>query len=356
MAHLIVHRGLRLARPAVGGHRLAQHRLADLLVDVAPEGFEHPLRPGQRQAPFKGNLHRLRQHRRRVGADVRHRLVELGHIVFGGLRPVAPDAQRQAVGLDKRHPVLGRIGLAHPAESDHAGQPAPKGQTGFHPCPVADELERLQRHAIDRPGLVQQTQLATRLPVKHEKARVTMIEARGGPAAGAARPVDLDHGEPLAQGIQQILDHVGKAGMLGYFLAHRLGDLHVARAVAGRFDLRHDAGDRALARAQNREIVRVPLLHLLGQDQELAQLALVAGAQDRRQLDRGQTGRGTARPGLADAGHPACRQRLGQLLLPHRAAIGIKQRHQNSPFCAANPPVSRKSRSKSSPPWRGTGV
>ena len=196
-----------------------------------------------------------------------------------------------------------------------------------------DELVGGQGQAVDAAGGVTDAQLVARGLIPLEKARVAP-RIGGQPLPTGHAPVDLHRRKPLAQGIEQIADQVAE-GRVADQLAHRVGQLHGAGLVAGRFHHGGQPGHGHAAGAQHAAVVPVPLLDLLGQGQVVVMVALGGALQQTGQaLGREPAGHRLG-PHLAHAGELGGGMFLAQRGQRDRAAVSVEQagilRHRGTP-------------------------
>ena len=357
VADVVAHLGLQflvaqLAGRARAGRGLAEDALAHLGVQVVGQPLEEIRGPALVAGLDQLHLHRFREHRGRVRAQVGHRGLEDGNLVLARARPVAAQAQRHAEHLGERQPVLDRVPLAHEGPGGQPGDAAAHGNAALAAVHVGDELVGRQGQAVEQVGLVAQAQLAPADQIPLEETRVAPLVPLRHPA-GATPPHDLAAGEPLAERIEQILEQPAYAAPVDQF-AGRVGQLQVTRFVAGALHRDRQPADRQLALAQLGRVVEIAFLHLLGERQVGVVVALAGGAQQRGQAERRQPAGIGVVPDGAHTGQRRRRVLAGQVPGFDRTAQIVVQ-HHHIPLPRLNPAVTRTGRSCRSSLPRPTG-
>ncbi|MCY1363508.1 hypothetical protein D9M69_502750 [compost metagenome] len=173
-------------------------------------------------------------------------------------------------------------------------------------------------------GVVQELQALARHPVELEPARVAELVGSRPELPLAQLPDRLDHRVPLADGVQEVIEHVAELGSV-HQLANGFGQFLVARISTGRFDADGQTRHGTLAGAQHGRIVRVLFLHLLGEGQVVVGIAgggcLEDGAQASRVQGGGHCG---GRPGLIDACSAGLDDFLQKISLGDRTTLGVQ--------------------------------
>ena len=350
---MVVDLGLGAGTPVVGGHGLPQHRLRDLPVHVGGQVLEDRAPAPAAAGPvLELDPHRVRD----GGGGVGPQVGQGGHqgadvLVPGAFGVVPPQPQRVAEDLHEGGPVGDGVGAHQVGPGGDPGQPAPGREPALEPGAVDDPLERFQRVPLVGAAVVEQAQGLPVLPVPAEVAGVAPEEPVRGPGRAFAVPEDLDRGPALAEPVEQVVEQGGEV-VAADDLPDRFGQAQVFVGVGGGLDGGLQAGDRAAAGSQDRGVVGVPLLDLLGEGEEVPGLAGVGGTEDGGQPVRGEPeGDGLGGPGLADAGGgrpgrfgaepPGQRPPVG----PQQPGVGVHSALRASRW---NPAVTRTGRSKRS--------
>src|SRR5690606_14006640 len=108
--------------------RLAEHELADLLVEPAGTFPVENVRGTDRRRLDELDQHRVRDGRGAVAGDVGDGTIERVLLRLAGIWPVFADAHRLAEGLREDGPIAHREGLEHPRPRRDAGDAGPDRQ------------------------------------------------------------------------------------------------------------------------------------------------------------------------------------------------------------------------------------
>ena len=305
----------------IGGRGLAQHRLADLLIQ--PVGaFEIQIR----RSPDIRSLNKIDCHafgddRGTIARDIGHGCEQGVAVLLGRPGPVFSHPQRLAIGLGEDRPVPLGIGFEHPAPGGNPGQTAAQGQAGLRLDIGIDELATLQR--LFDAVCVQHLRGGQVVAVEPEPARIAALQPLGEIGRAVEIPPDLGKAVAFAQAVEDVEHLVGQLVALQP-VADQVCLFDILGVVTGRLHRDLDLADRTFAGGQHRQIMRVALFNGFGQLEVAQRIALIRRTQDRRQPDRGQPIGGIARDRRADAANAGGRHFGGQRGPLDRAAKGIK--------------------------------
>lgn len=310
-----------IARLSVCGVRLADDGLRDPGLEMLDQLL---VELGRGTAAFVADeldQHRLRDDGAGVASDLADSLLEQADIRLGLARIIFADAQRQAIDLKERDPVLQRIVGEEIGPGGGAGEAPADRQARLRRVDMGDIFERLQRlgHAAIP---AQHKRVAVDL-VELEPARIAPEQLRGQPQL-VGFPDDLGCAVALADRVEDI-EQLELQRVALQPVADQLCVGLRFRVVAGGIDIDRQLRHGALPRAHDAEIVKIFLLHFLGELKILCGVTRLGAAQQLRQPPGRQSLGGMARRDLAHADERRAGDLALQVVAAQRQAVLVDQ-------------------------------